>query len=310
MTGMILLILPVLLNTSFLYYTDLLSVTMIVWGFNFTDNPVFATFCFFVSIFTRQTNIVWALMYCIISWTKNFNTKRPIYSTIKIFLRHWSFALLGFGFLLFIYLNGGIVLGDKLAHKPVLHFAQVLYFFAFVSFSSFPLFLFELFNKRFWFFTLQKPLVLIIVFAIFIVIIKYFSLAHPYLLADNRHFTFYLWRKILNKNLFIKFVILIPFYLLSGCYTIYKLNASFKFFSFIFLLNVSICIVPAHLIEFRYFIIPYILWRLFVSESKKQLILCELLWSIIVNCICIYLFIMKPFVWSHDSTNAIQRFMW
>lgn len=309
LTCFVLLNLPVLLDTSFLYYTDLLSVTMIIWGYNFSNSTISAFFCFFGSILTRQTNIVWALMYCIMSWLKHFDAKNPIYSTIKIILKHLIFVFLGFSFLLFVYLNGSIVLGDKTAHKPVIHFAQILYFFAFVSFSSFPLFLSELFNKRFWFFVLKKPLILFINLVLFFIFIQYFSLSHQYLLADNRHFTFYLWRKVLNRNELIKFFLLL-FYLLSGYYTFFKLNVPFKFFSIFFFFSIILSIVPAHLIEFRYFIVPYTLWRLFVFESKKRLILLELLWSFIINCVCMYLFIMKPFVWNFDSTNAIQRFMW
>lgn len=308
-TGVILIILPVLLDTSILYYTDLLSLTTIIWGFNFKDRFAIAAFCFFAGVLTRQTNIVWALMYCVMSWVQNIDIKRPISSTIKIVLQHWAFVFLGAGFLLFIYVNNGIVLGDKLAHKPVLHFMQILYFFAFVAFSSLPLFILELINTRFWIYILQKPFVTIVTLAIFVIIVEYFSLAHPYLLADNRHFTFYLWRRILDRSWVFKFA-LIPFYFLAAYYTIYKLHVPFQFFSILFLFCVTACIVPAHLFEFRYFIVPYSLWRLSVFEPKKQWVVLEVLWSIVVNFICLYLFITKPFVWNHDLTNAIQRFMW
>lgn len=40
------------------------------------------------------------------------------------------------------------------------------------------------------------------------------SLAHPYLLADNRHYPFYLWRKIINAHWSMKYM-LVPVYVYS-----------------------------------------------------------------------------------------------
>ncbi|XWS67062.1 hypothetical protein CRYUN_Cryun05aG0254200 [Craigia yunnanensis] len=40
------------------------------------------------------------------------------------------------------------------------------------------------------------------------------SIAHPYLLADNRHYTFYLWRKIIKFHWSMKYL-LVPFYIYS-----------------------------------------------------------------------------------------------
>lgn len=41
------------------------------------------------------------------------------------------------------------------------------------------------------------------------------SIAHPFLLADNRHFAFYLWRRILNVHPFARYI-LTPAYLFAG----------------------------------------------------------------------------------------------
>jgi hypothetical protein len=37
--------------------------------------------------------------------------------------------------------------------------------------------------------------------------ISAYTLAHPYLLADNRHYTFYIWRKIINATAWSKFAL-------------------------------------------------------------------------------------------------------
>ena len=40
------------------------------------------------------------------------------------------------------------------------------------------------------------------------------SIAHPYLLADNRHYTFYLWRKVIKAHWSMKYL-LVPLYVYS-----------------------------------------------------------------------------------------------
>ena len=40
----------------------------------------------------------------------------------------WPYALLGTGFILFVYINGGIVVGDRSHHVASLHLPQFLYF--------------------------------------------------------------------------------------------------------------------------------------------------------------------------------------
>ena len=52
------------------------------------------------------------------------------------------------------------------------------------------------------------------------------SLAHPYLLADNRHYPFYLWRKIINAHWLMKYM-LVPVYVYSW-FSILTLLGMFK----------------------------------------------------------------------------------
>ena len=38
-----------------------------------------------------------------------------------------------------------------------------------------------------------------------------FSIAHPYLIADNRHYPFYLWRKVINAHWSMKYLLVLPY---------------------------------------------------------------------------------------------------
>lgn len=196
-------------------------------------------------------------------------------------------------------------MGDRDAHKAVLHTGQLNYYLAFVALFSWPHLLNELFNcldRIDLKFILKYISVTFFLFCLS-------TYAHPYLLADNRHFTFYIWRRIFNANY--SFIFL-PFYSLTLLLMYQKMNHLDKWSRNIFVSFHLFCtlltIVPAYLLEFRYFIIPYIIWRLHLRITNRWALSFELLTNILINLITFYLFIFKTFNWSHS--NEIQRFMW
>jgi alpha-1,2-glucosyltransferase len=71
----------------------------------------------------------------------------------------------------------------------------------------------------------------------------------------------------------------------------------------------SAVLIPTQLLEFRYFIIPYLLWRISVAETRKFVLLLEILFHLFVSAVALLLFYEKPFRWAHDSAD-LQRFMW
>jgi hypothetical protein len=112
----------------------------------------------------------------------------------------WLLLLLPVAFCVFVVLNGSITLGDKEAHAPSAHLMQPLYFGLF-SFVNAALLLLQpsaagpLLGRL-----KARPvvwgLVLLAAVAGGCWVAAKYSLAHPYLLADNRHYTFYIWRKV------------------------------------------------------------------------------------------------------------------
>ena len=133
--------------------------------------------------------------------------------------------------------------------------------------------------------------------------------AHPYLLADNRHYTFYAWRRIFNSNYSFLFQ---PFYALTLLLMYQKMNHLDKWSRNVFigfhLLCTLLTIVPAHLLEFRYFIIPYIIWRLHLRIDNRWAFRFELLTNILINLITFYVFIYRTFYW--PNSTDVQRLMW
>lgn len=140
----------------------------------------------------------------------------------RVLARLWPMLAIPTGFAAFLAANGGaVVVGDREAHAPVMHWAQLLYFGGFAAASLAPVIFLTLTMERH---TLTVQLGRKVggevgevgrsqalasgaaVFASFMALTavcaalaRQYSLAHPYLLADNRHYTFYIWRRLIGR---------------------------------------------------------------------------------------------------------------
>ncbi|KAK6017640.1 DIE2/ALG10 family protein, partial [Ostertagia ostertagi] len=237
-------------SISVLYYTDLLSLCAVVWGFTL-DSPVLSSLTFTVGVLTRQTNIVWAGLSGAVRLLRDFDTSRPISTVVSSLLRLFSFIVLAFAFTVFVYINGGIVLGDASAHHPRLHLAQFLYLGLFTGIHAWP---HTIPRLRSFISRLIHPFSALLAIPIALSA-QYFAFDHPYLLADNRHVTFYLWRWWLADP--VRRVLLTPLFLGSFIFIRDLSNHISPFTRILFVLCSFAVVVPAHLLEPRYFIIPY-----------------------------------------------------
>ncbi|KAG8065124.1 hypothetical protein GUJ93_ZPchr0004g38626 [Zizania palustris] len=163
----------------------------------------------------------------------------------------------------FITWNGGIVLGAKEAHVVSPHFAQLLYFglvsaAALLPWHFSPSQVYDLFhwcrkNKTYSFFSI------LIALGTSLFSVHFFSIAHPYLLADNRHYTFYIWRKVIQVHWMMKYI-LVPIYVYSWFSIVNILGKSqTRVWVLSFVLSVALVLVPAPLVEFRYYTIPLVI---------------------------------------------------
>eukprot|EP01069_Polyplicarium_translucidae_P000040 Polyplicarium_translucidae@DN101_c0_g1_i1.p1 len=171
--------------SSFFYswcYTDGLSLwaALAAYCLHLERRDVAACLVGAVSCFFRQTNVVWVCFLCIPRVLER---------------RHWSAAvphcLLGAAFACFLHLNGGVALGDRAAHRPTPHPAQIVYLL---------LFLLTVCSPAAWA-AVRRPAAgpSAVAAAAAAAALRWGSVAHPYLLSDNRHLTFYLWRRVLSK---------------------------------------------------------------------------------------------------------------
>ncbi|KAI2776752.1 glycosyltransferase family 59 protein [Daldinia loculata] len=205
-------------------------------------------------------------------------------------------------------------------------------------------------------------------------IVRYNTIIHPFTLADNRHFMFYVFRYTILRSWWIRYA-LVPVYVICGwlCWAALQGSPSTTLpaqkrqwiltpFSTkalalsppptgkklsnvtlttadaaaippststaLILLAATLSLVTAPLVEPRYFILPWVFWRLLIPTrptfpglgstsliSQHLVPLLETVWFLLINVATMYVFITRPFYWRGpdgellDGGN-VQRFMW
>ncbi len=210
-------------------------------------------------------------------------------------------------FIGFVICNGSIVVGAKDDHQVSMNFPQLFYFAAFTGVFSCMHLATPYKIKDFLKFIWSRPIFVILFTAVSCLLIWKFTFEHRYLLADNRHYTFYVWQRIFQRHEFVKYV-LIPGYIYAWWAIFNCLGHQNFLWKAVYFVCVFVNLVPQMLLEFRYFIIPYLMFRLHSKFSNYIQIVLEIVLYLIVNAATIYLFVERPFEWPND--NAAQRFIW
>lgn len=336
---------PLFYFFSFLYYTDVGSTFLVIfmYSLHLNGNDWWASFIGLLAVSFRQTNIIWvAFVACqrlgplLVHHIHmhmlegphpvkiNLDTRgkavellegiyfllfdpRRLWKVIQQALPHiGGYLMILMAFVSFIILNEGIVVGDREAHVASFHPTQVLYFAAFSLGLAWPFFLPLL--PAFLTFVRRHYRAIIFQAILCYCIVDVYSLAHPYLLADNRHYTFYIWRRLLDRTPWSKFIP-IPLYIFGTFGVLHSLKRTHIIFKVSYPLFVIVSLTPQLLLEFRYFIIPYLFFRIQVPPTSWLRLWAELAFFICINAVTIYLFVQKPFEWEHDP-GEVQRFMW
>ena len=202
--------------------------------------------------------------------------------------------------------------------------------------------------------------------AVMLAIVHLNTLVHPFTLADNRHYTFYVFRYLLRYSA-IKYSA-VSIYFICAWAAIAALGGPPQSleaskdrnedqgrrmqgqtqrslgnrvsFVLIWLLTTLLSLATAPLVEPRYFIMPWLMWRLHVptwrspqhngqigceafeheaaETTKLEKLLrhrqdyclwLETIWFLLINGATGYIFLNRGFEWSQEP-GIIQRFMW
>lgn len=321
LSSLAMILLPPLFFFNSLYYTDAGSIlfTLLAYLFSENDHHLMASLFGFVSVLFRQTNIVWIFYTAclvVLRTIEDEQSQLSIDATYVDLLRQTlgrlirrctPYGIVGISFIIFVVINQGIVLGDKEAHQMRLHWAQLLYFLVFCSIFG-AVWMFQLrVVRRFLYFLIRNPATAVLASGLIISMISCGRYAHPYLLADNRHITFYIWRRILGRhNSYIPYL-LTPIYLFSCLGVWHHLRKNGGKRALLYMICTMLVTVPNGLLELRYFIIPYTFLRLSTETSLPGLFI-EICQHLAINMAMHSLFLHKTFKWA-DSPE-IQRIMW
>ncbi|KAI4123916.1 MAG: hypothetical protein LQ338_005063 [Usnochroma carphineum] len=302
------------------------------------------------------------------------------------FMRSYLCILGAFGF--FVLWNEGVVLGDKENHVASIHLAQMLYIWPYFMFFSFPLLYPYILNASVPQKYIPSPLrtgstkhqlprlvVAFPVMALMILIVRFNTIVHPFTLADNRHYTFYVFR-LLFRHPSIRYLV-VPIYFICAWAAITAFGGLPNVqrpkqpeaaarrtqvrkgsqqrlappvhgsiidrghrvsTAVIWLIATTLSLVTAPLVEPRYFIVPWLIWRLhlpsswptgeeaalkrrkkartFSARCKAMLyekhdhrLWLETAWFMFVNWAVGYIFLYWGFEWPQER-GKVQRFMW
>ncbi|KAI3646265.1 hypothetical protein MP228_009193 [Amoeboaphelidium protococcarum] len=311
---------PWLFFFNFLYYTDVASTGLIVFAMYQakTRSYILSSAAVACSLMVRQTNIAWCLFIAGVSAIDLLSNGTKAHLTIvdfiisvlsnasALFQRLWSFVVVCICFLVFAFTNGGIAMGDKQNHVVSFHINQLMYFallsIVLLSVSLKWVCAFQVLQKcvqsPFWFATQ----VLVVMLAI-----HYLSIDHPFLLSDNRHLSFYVW-KVLRLNPMVKYLLAVPYVLSLRTLTAIMITETSLIWTCIFWLASAIALVPSPLFEFRYFMTPFVIMRLNLKLGNAAKLMETTLYALI-NFAVLRLFLTRTFQW--DSEPGVdQRIMW
>ncbi|WFD43934.1 dolichyl-P-Glc:Glc2Man9GlcNAc2-PP-dolichol alpha-1,2-glucosyltransferase [Malassezia psittaci] len=321
---------PTLYFFGFLFYTDSASTMLVVMAMALaeSDQHLFASVSGLVAISVRQTNAIWLafIMGCAVLKElqkhapenspsdplplKQLLSRRAVLeSALEIVLPYAPSLLLFVG--LVIWNGGDVALGDKTNHQPAFHMPQILYFFAFALFVGWPALLPALRGLQ----LSRSSLTMFSGISVLgLAAVHFFTYTHPFMLADNRHYMFYVWRRIINVTPWSRYA-LVPLCVASGMLWISAIAKTHnRYWIAGFLMATSLTLVPAPLIEPRYFIVPYIVMRLALAKGtiidarSIASLVVEIAWHALIISTTIYTFIYKPFSWPNEQ--GLQRFMW
>ncbi|KAI0321350.1 DIE2/ALG10 family-domain-containing protein [Amylostereum chailletii] len=150
--------------------------------------------------------------------------------------------------------------------------------------------------------TRGRVLVTLVLSAVMVATVKLFTIHHPFLLSDNRHYTFYVWRRIFMLHPIVPYLF-IPGYIACAWAWFLRVGEEQTLLQTLLLPVCTLPILlPTPLLEPRYFLVPYILMRSQV-EMPTWALLTEGGWYAAINAVTMWVFL-------NMEREGVGRFMW
>jgi alpha-1,2-glucosyltransferase len=285
------------------------------------------------AILARQTNVVWIVFVgasCTVTqYTRStFDGKGPRNISLGADLVGFCYFLWNYlyevtmgllplvlpciTFVAFVAYNGGLVVGDKENHEVTAHWAMFFHAWAVAAVAYGPISILDALNSgkvsnvATW--SSQTWAFAAVLCGTTVYSLMYGVLEHPFLLADNRHYTFYVWRYILSHSHWKLRLCLVPVYCAAVGFLLSALIHAGR--TPLWLLTFSLCaaltLIPLPLFEPRYFTTSVALILLHMPAPSTRGGFAALAAAGIANVLLIYVFVYRPF---ESADGSIARFM-
>jgi len=266
---------PILLPFFFLLYTDVLSLGLLLFSVYgaLTHRERLAGAAGILSVVVRQNQIVWLLfVFLLIYLIENgyFMNREAVKNHLR---RSWIF-LMGFAaFVFFVVVNHGVAIGDRKMHPPYTFHLGNVYFSLFLFLLVFlPLHLAN--AQKVCALIRRNPWVLAALGLLLSIYLPTFNDTHPYNFVHGflrnvvlEFATLELWTKLF-------FFVSIAYTILSIAVTPLKKPAFYLIYPFWIL-----TLVPAWLIEERYYLVAFSLFLLFRERQGRGVEYASLAYS-------------------------------
>ncbi|KAK4243927.1 glycosyltransferase [Corynascus novoguineensis] len=320
---------------------------------------------------------------------------------IKVIRQIWPHLTILAMFAGFVFWNGGVVLGDKSNHIATIHLAQMLYLWPLLAFFSAPLLIPSIlcfitrpiqYLRSLLSLTSGRAVIISIPYTLFTVFLslavaQYNTIIHPFTLADNRHYMFYVFRYTILRSHAVRLSLIAAYTVcrwlvwdqLAGpsqptwpqnpqnpsliaekttasensrtpashaqktedpdATTATSWTSPSTSTALLWLLATALSLITAPLVEPRYFILPWVfyrllvpawratdaplptrlsssrLWRVVTESSMDVRLVLETIWFVLINVGTMYVFLFKGFYWRGEDGEfldggRVQRFMW
>jgi alpha-1,2-glucosyltransferase len=248
--------LPFLFPYYFIVYTDVLALVPLLLALYLMLHRRWAVAGLVgaVSISIRQTNALVLVLLGLVALFEE-DKARPFWQWAWSYLKKtWTSALGLIGFLVFVYKNDGVAMGDRTAHEAGLHFGNVAFLLALVAVSALPVNLERIWRERR---ALARAGFAVALLVLYLTYIYLFRLEHPY----NTHVKFLrnnllMW---VTPNPLTKTLFFLPVAIGFAALWVTPLTRP-AYWAWVPMALVML--LPESLIEQRYAILPISIWML------------------------------------------------
>lgn len=282
--------LPILSIFFYVIYTDVFALLWLLLGLSFYSNKKFilALISIAISVFIRQTYIVFlAMMYAMIIFESCDYDYKKIFSTVIKYKKLNSvFLICLVGFILFVFYNHGIAMGDKENHQVGFNRPANIYFCLNIFFG---LNFFSIISKIKtiikYINTNWKYIIPLFILYSFIVK-KTFVLDHVFNArwAMDGFIRMRVLYYFLDTNIGMAILILTSFISILYILSTTKLksnNTILSIFTFIYL-------IPLWLVEQRYYLPFYVIYIFFKEKEKPLIVYLQIALNILVTAYLLY----------------------